>query len=157
MKLLAIMILLGSLVECGKRDYGPLAPEARSFGIGCEMGDAAFIESQCGSPPNSCGGTINGSINNVGKESQSSSVFCNRWCVDGCPSGTFCPNPDHGKEGLFLGFCYRACEHDSNCGNNSVCDFKMGEGACIPSCNTPYTVCDAFGNSKCLANGHCSN
>jgi hypothetical protein len=156
MKILIIMILLATIVECGRKDYGSLDPVARSFGQACDFGDPMAITAQCGPLPNDCGSSVNGSIDNVEKELQSSSIFCTRWCVDSCPSGTFCPNPDHGRlEDLTSGFCYRPCERDSDCADKSICDFKMGEGACIPSCTFGYTTCDQ--ESSCLSNGHCSN
>jgi hypothetical protein len=139
----------------GRPDYGPLDPVAASFGLACDMGRA--VAATCGALPNDCFAISTGSVLPSGGVPASALLFCARWCKDGCPSGTFCPNPDRAKiESLFSGACFRACARDEDCAAGTICDPSVGSGGCIPSCSSGHTVCDNKNASVCEANGHCS-
>lgn len=151
--LAAIALLAAS---CGGRpDYGPLDPAARSFGLACDMGRS--VAATCGALPNGCFAITTGTLLPSGAVPSSALMLCARWCKDGCPSGTFCPNPDRGQmDTLFSGACYRACASDEDCAEGSICDPSVGSGGCIPPCTSGHTVCDKRHGSVCEPTGHCS-
>jgi hypothetical protein len=120
------------------------------------MGKA--VETTCGALPNNCFATTTGSFVAGGAGvAHSALLFCARWCKDGCPSGTFCPNPDRAQmDSLFSGACFRACARDEDCAVGTICDPSVGSGGCIPSCISGHTVCDKRNGSVCEPSGHCS-
>jgi hypothetical protein len=153
-RLAAAAIAISACGGAPRGDSGPLDPVARSYGLACDMG--VHENETCGPQPNACFAITTGSMLPSGDLSEKSALlFCARWCKAGCPSGTFCPNPDHASmDSLFAGVCFRACANDADCPASSVCDPSAGGGGCVPSCATGHTVCSK--GSTCLQNGHCS-
>ena len=152
---MAVALAASSCGGNARPDYGPLDPVARSFGLACDMGKT--VETTCGALPNDCFAITTGSLLPTGGVPSSALLLCARWCKDGCPSGTFCPNPDHAEMGsLFSGACFRACARDEDCAAGSICDSSVGSGGCIPSCGNGHTVCDKKNGFFCEPNGHCS-
>jgi hypothetical protein len=152
----AAIALVASCGGQSRPDYGPLDPMAASFGLACDMGQVGA--QTCGAQPNGCFAITTGSFlpDRDGPPS-SELLFCARWCRDGCPSGTFCPNPDDAHmDSLLAGACFRACASDQDCATGTVCDPSIGHGGCIPSCASGHTVCDKRKGSLCEENGHCS-
>jgi hypothetical protein len=158
-----IAAAIAVVASCGgetRPDYGPLDPVAASFGLACDMGTAG--QTTCGARPNGCFSIATGPL--VGDpRPHSALLFCARWCKDGCPSGTFCPNPEHAQmDTLFSGVCFRSCASDQDCAAGTVCDPSIGvggaggTGGCIPTCTSGHTVCDTSEGSVCQSNGHCS-
>jgi len=153
-----IAAVIAVVASCGggetRPDYGPLDPVGASFGLACDMGAAG--QTTCGEQPNGCFAIATGPLFGDTRPS-SSLLFCARWCKDGCPSGTFCPNPDHAQmDTLFSGVCFRACASDQDCAAGTVCDPSIGTGGCIPSCMSGHTLCDKAKASLCEPSGHCS-
>jgi len=143
------------------------------FGRSClSMGSREAEE--CGGGINACGvvATVEVQLTDGTRHSTGNMHVCTRWCAQGCPSGTYCPNPSRSPlDELTSGFCFRMCNDDSDCESGlSVCEPRPDPGApvpadpppvlykewpaggCVPNCKAQPAIC---GIRDCAADGHC--